>query len=98
MLVRKKNTQDIYALKSLRKAQLIKRNQVKHTQAERNIIQNVSSPFLTTLSFAFQTVDKLYMVMEYMPGGELFYWLKKQSKFSLGRSKLYMMEMLLGLE
>ena len=98
MLVRKKDNAQIYALKTLRKEQLLKRNQIQHTQAERNIIQNVSSPFLASLAFAFQNENKLYMVMEYCPGGELFYWLKKQSKFSVKRTKLYAMEILLGLE
>jgi serine/threonine protein kinase len=47
-----------------------------HTQTERNILQNIQHPFLVNLKFAFQTSDKLYMVLEYMGGGELFHWLK----------------------
>lgn len=66
----------LYALKSLRKTELIKRGQLLHTKTERMVLQNIQCPFLVPLVFAFQTVDKLYMVLPYMAGGELFTWLK----------------------
>ena len=97
MLVRKKDTHKIYAMKTLRKAQLLKRNQIAHTATERNILQNLNHPFLCELQFAFQSKDKLYMVLEFMPGGELFFWLKQQRRFSANRCKLYAAEILLGL-
>ena len=70
MLCKKKdeNPSKLYAIKTLRKEALIKRGQLAHTSTERYILQNISNPFLTHLKFAFQTVDKLYMVLEYMPG------------------------------
>lgn len=98
MLVRKKDTKEIYAMKTLRKAALIKRNQIEHTATERQIVQKIDHPFLTKLHFAFQTTDKLYMVLNYMGGGELFFWLKKDRRFSLKRSQLYCAEILLGLK
>jgi serum/glucocorticoid-regulated kinase 2 len=98
MLVRKKDTKDIFAMKTLRKAALIKRNQIEHTATERQIVQKIDHPFLTKLHFAFQTTDKLYMVLNYMGGGELFFWLKKDRRFSLVRSRLYAAEILLGLK
>ena len=54
MMVRKKDSKKIYAMKTLRKAALIKRNQLGHTKTERNILQTIKHPFLTTLSYAFQ--------------------------------------------
>jgi len=65
MLCRKKDegpTGTLYAMKTLRKQALVKRNQLLHTQTERNILQNIQHPFLVNLKFAFQTGDKLYMV------------------------------------
>jgi len=98
MLVRKKDTQKMYAMKTLHKSALIKRNQLIHTQTERRIIQGIKNPFLTNLEFAFQTNEKLYMVMDYMGGGELFFWLKKHRRFSQNRARLYTAEILLGLK
>mmetsp|Transcript_26841 Transcript_26841/g.31658 ORF Transcript_26841/g.31658 Transcript_26841/m.31658 type:complete len:392 (+) Transcript_26841:19-1194(+) len=101
MLCRKKDEGPegpLYAMKTLRKQALVKRNQLLHTQTERNILQNIQHPFLVNLRFAFQTGDKLYMVLEYMGGGELFHWLKQHRKFSEARGKLYAAEICLALE
>lgn len=94
MLVKKKNDPEntLYALKTLRKAALIKRNQLAHTSTERKILQDIQCPFLVHLVYAFQTADKLYMVLDYMGGGELFFWLKKDRRFSEARCKLYSAE------
>lgn len=94
MLVKKKDdsSQTLYALKTLRKAALVKRNQLQHTSTERTILQTIDNPFLVHLAYAFQTPDKLYMVIDYMAGGELFFWLKKDRKFSESRCKLYVAE------
>ena len=93
MLVKRKGQDELMAMKTLRKAALVKRNQLAHTKTERNILQNIRHPFLMRLHYAFQTKDKLYMVIEYMAGGELFHWLKAHKKFSEPRSKLYAAEM-----
>ncbi|KAF0685748.1 Aste57867_22356 [Aphanomyces stellatus] len=98
MMVRKKDNQKIYAMKTLRKAALIKRNQLLHTKTERNILQQIKHPFLTTLSYAFQTPEKLYLVMDYCPGGELFFWLKKDRRFSQNKARLFAAEILLALQ
>lgn len=98
MLVRKKGEDTLYALKTLRKAALIKRNQLAHTATERYILQTIHNPFLVHLVYAFQTPEKLYMVLDYMGGGELFFWLKKDRRFSESRCKLYAAEMTCGLD
>jgi hypothetical protein len=64
-LVRKRSGGDagaVYALKSLRKEVLLRRNQIEHTKTERAILQSVSHPFIVALRYAFQTQDKLYLV------------------------------------
>ena len=100
MLCRKKDEGPegmLYAMKTLRKKELIKRNQLGHTRTERRILQEIRHPFLVHIIYAFQTSDKLYMVLEYMPGGELFHWLKKKRKFSEEGTRLYAAEMGLAL-
>jgi len=57
-------TQTLMAMKTLRKAALIKRNQLAHTATERHVLQHLDHPFLVKLMYAFQTQDKLYMVLE----------------------------------
>mmetsp|Transcript_8208 Transcript_8208/g.24166 ORF Transcript_8208/g.24166 Transcript_8208/m.24166 type:complete len:328 (-) Transcript_8208:468-1451(-) len=91
MLVRSKDDA-LYAMKMLRKENVIKRNQVEHTKTERAVLEAVSHPFIVTLHYAFQTPKKLYMVMEYCPGGELFFHLSRAGRFSEGRTRFYVAE------
>ena len=77
MQVRKKDDGKVYAMKVLRKEAIIQRKQVAHTKAEKTILQKIQHPFIVRLYFAFQTKDKLYMILDYINGGELFYHLKK---------------------
>ena len=97
MLVRKKGTTDIYAMKVLKKEAVIRRNQVTHTKTETHILKQIRHPFLTRMHFAFQSEGKLYMVLNYLPGGELFYRLKREGRFSVERVRLYAAEIGLGL-
>jgi serum/glucocorticoid-regulated kinase 2 len=100
MLVRKKSEGAkgaTYAMKTLRKKELLKRKQIGHTQTERKILQDIDHPFLVGLKFAFQTEDKLYMVLEFMGGGELFHWLRIKKRFTENQSKLYAAEITLAL-
>lgn len=75
-LVKKKDSGKLYAMKVLQKSELKKRNQVEHTNTERRILSKYTHPFLVKLYYSFQTQDKLYMCLEYVDGGELFYHLK----------------------
>merc|ERR1719510_257655 len=88
----------VYAMKMLRKENVIKRHQVEHTKTERNVLEAVSHPFIVTLHYAFQTPKKLYFVLEYCPCGELFYHLSRASRFSEGRGRFYASEILLAIE
>merc|ERR1719510_916927 len=88
----------VYAMKMLRKENVIKRNQVEHTKTERNVLEAVSHPFIVTLHYAFQTPKKLYFVLEYCPGGELFFHLSRAGRFTEGRAKFYICELLLAIQ
>lgn len=90
--VRKKDTGKIYAMKVLRKEAIIARKQVAHTKAEKSILSKIQHPFIVTLNYAFQTEEKLYMVLDFINGGELFFHLKREGKFSEARVRLYAAE------
>lgn len=79
----------VYAMKVLSKAMVAKRNLVIKTQAEREILGAIDSPFIVTLYFAFQTSAKLYFIMDFMNGGELFTHLRKDKKFTEHRACFY---------
>jgi serine/threonine protein kinase len=96
--VRKKDTNRIYAMKMLNKKDIIQRQEVAHTMSERNILTNTNFPFLVGLKFSFQTADKLYLVLDFMNGGELFYHLQQAQYFGETRAKFYASEILLALE
>jgi len=71
-LARYKAQDTLYAVKVLDKSQIIRKNEVQHIMAERNVlIHNVSHPFLVGLHYSFQTTDKLYFVLDYVNGGEV---------------------------
>ncbi|KAG5722249.1 Serine/threonine-protein kinase gad8 [Termitomyces sp. T112] len=99
MQVRKKDTQRIYALKTIRKAHIAQRpGEITHILAERTVLALVNNPFIVPLKFSFQTPDKLYLVMSFVNGGELFYHLQREGKFDQDRSRFYAAELLCALE
>jgi len=96
--VRKKDTGKIYAMKVLKKDQVIKRKQFEHTMAERRILEEIDHPFIVSLRFAFQTSSKLYMIFDFFNGGELFHYLSQGGRFGEERARLYAAEITLALE
>ena len=76
-LVQSKHNQRYYAIKVLKKAQIVKMKQIEHTNDERKMLQRVKHPFLITLWGTFQDSKNLYMVMDFIEGGELFSLLRK---------------------
>ena len=93
-LVQSKHNQRFYAIKVLKKAQVLKMKQVEHTNDERKMLARVKHPFLITLWGTFTDSRNLYMVMDFVEGGELFSLLRKSqvsalvAPLSLLRSKL----------
>ncbi len=72
----------MYAMKILNKKHIIEENQLEHTMAEKIILSYINHPFLVSLKYAFQTDDKIYFIMEFMKGGELFQHLKRVKRFT----------------
>jgi len=97
MQVKYKKNGQIYAMKILRKKQIVARRQIDHTKSERKILQALQHPFLMKLRFAFQTDSKLYFVLDYYRGGELFFHLKKRRKFTESEVRIFIAEVALAL-
>jgi serine/threonine protein kinase len=87
----------MFALKVLKKDNIIKRNQVEHTKTERNVLGYVKHPFIVGMNMAFQSKDKLYFVLDYCAGGELFFHLGKLGKFPEQRARFYAAEIILAI-
>ena len=98
MMVKFKKTDKIYAMKAIRKAHVVKNNKVRHTLAERNIMQKITHPFVMKLHYAFQNNGKLYMIMDYLNGGDIFYHLSISRRFNEERARFYTAEVLMALE
>ncbi|KAF1987121.1 kinase-like protein [Aulographum hederae CBS 113979] len=99
--VQKKDTKRIYAMKVLSKKVIVQKKEVAHTLGERNILVRTAmadSPFIVALKFSFQTPDELFLVTDYMSGGELFWHLQKEGRFQEHRAKFYIAELILALQ
>jgi protein kinase A len=97
-LVQSKHNQRFYAVKVLKKAQVVKMKQVEHTNDERRMLQRCKHPFLITLWGTFQDSKNLYMVMDFIEGGELFSLLRKSQRFPNPVAKFYAAEVTLALD
>ncbi|RYP77984.1 hypothetical protein DL771_000843 [Monosporascus sp. 5C6A] len=97
-LVQSRHNQRFYAVKVLKKAQVVKMKQVEHTNDERKMLGEVKHPFLITLWGTFQDARNLYMVMDFVEGGELFSLLRKSGRFPNPVAKFYAAEVTLALE
>ncbi|CAK7207358.1 cAMP-dependent protein kinase catalytic subunit [Sporothrix eucalyptigena] len=97
-LVQSRHNQRFYAVKVLKKAQVVRMKQVEHTNDERRMLAEVKNPFLITLWGTFQDARSLYMVMDFVEGGELFSLLRKSARFPNPVAKFYAAEVTLALE
>ena len=86
-------------MKVLKKASIVRNSKdTAHTKAERNILEEVKHPFIVDLHYAFQTGGKLYLVLEYLSGGELFMHLEREGIFLEETAAFYSAEIILALE
>ncbi|XP_007901699.1 serine/threonine-protein kinase Sgk1-A isoform X1 [Callorhinchus milii] len=93
LLAKRKHDDEFYAVKVLQKKAILKKKEEKHIMSERNVLlKNVKHPFLVGLHYSFQTADKLYFVLDYINGGELFYHLQRERCFLEPRARFYAAE------
>lgn len=88
-LVESNSTGKTYAMKELRKDILIDTDQIQNTKIEKEIMKNANHPFLVNLEFVFQTSGKIFFVMKFMRGGELYTILTREKRFPEARCKFY---------
>lgn len=98
VLVQKKASRKLYAMKILDKANVVKRKQVDHTNTERVVLGTIDYPFIVRLHYAFQNSRKLYFVLDFCGGGELFFHLSRMKKFSEHITRFYCSEIALALD
>ncbi|KAF5370604.1 hypothetical protein D9758_001887 [Tetrapyrgos nigripes] len=104
-LVREKQTGQLYAMKQLRKTDMLRKGQEGHVRAERDILKSaslVTSPggaeWIVRLFYSFQDRDNLYLVLEYMGGGDLLNLLIERDVFEEDFTRFYVAEMILAIE
>lgn len=98
LLVKKKGSEKLYAMKVIKKKHIRKNKQVEHTWNERKILEKINHPFIVKMRYAFQNERKLFFVLDYCPGGELFFYINNIKRFREDSTKFYASNILLALE
>ncbi|KZT03923.1 cAMP dependent protein kinase [Laetiporus sulphureus 93-53] len=96
-LVRSKHNLRFYAIKVMNKDKIVRMKQISHTKNEQAMLQAVQHPFIISLWGTFQDTANLYMVMDFVPGGELFTLLRRSNRFPDPVAKFYAAEVALAL-
>lgn len=96
-LVRKKDDKKVYAMKVMNKSEMLKKNQVEHIKAERDILALVDSDWVVKLHYSFQDPQRLYLVMEYLQGGDLMNILMKYDILTEDQTRFYMAELAMAI-
>ncbi|KAK6461404.1 Serine/threonine-protein kinase CBK1 [Scheffersomyces coipomensis] len=97
-LVQKKDTGKIYAMKTLLKSEMYKKDQLAHVKAERDVLAGSDSPWVVSLYYSFQDTQYLYLIMEFLPGGDLMTMLIRWQIFTEDITRFYMAECVLAIE
>lgn len=97
-LVQKKDTGKIYAMKTLLKSEMYKKDQLAHVKAERDVLAGSDSPWVVSLYYSFQDAQYLYLIMEFLPGGDLMTMLIRWQLFTEDVTRFYMAECILAIE
>jgi serine/threonine protein kinase len=97
-LCRKKVTKDLYAIKVLKKVDMVRKNMVSQVMAERKVLSLSRNPFVVRLYYAFQSKEFLYLVMEYLNGGDLSSLISSFGCFDDEMCRVYSAEVILALE
>lgn len=97
-LAKKRTTGDLFAIKVLRKADMIRKNAVESILAERDILITVRNPFVVRFFYSFTSRENLYLVMEYLNGGDLYSLLRNLGCLDEDVARVYLAEVVLALE
>ncbi|CAN6331629.1 unnamed protein product [Urochloa humidicola] len=97
-LCREKSSGNIYAMKKLKKSEMLVRGQVEHVRAERNLLAEVGSHCIVKLYYSFQDAEYLYLIMEYLPGGDMMNLLIREDTLKEDVARFYIAETVLAIE
>ncbi|KAL0561524.1 hypothetical protein IC582_001954 [Cucumis melo] len=95
---REKTTGQVYAMKKLKKSEMLRRGQVEHVRAERNLLAEVDSNCIVKLYCSFQDDEFLYLIMEYLPGGDMMTLLMRKDTLTEDEARFYVGEIVLAIE
>ncbi|KAJ6251048.1 camp-dependent protein kinase catalytic subunit prkx [Anaeramoeba flamelloides] len=98
--VKHKKSNKIFGMKVLNKGEIYRRKQVEHTRTEQLVLSTISHPFIVTLHYSFQNEKNLFLVLDYVKGGELFFHLKRagRGRFPEYLAMFYIAEIILAIE
>ncbi|KAJ1960917.1 hypothetical protein IWQ62_004049 [Dispira parvispora] len=100
-LARDKTTDELVAIKSISKEKVLRQNEIGHILGERDILTEIADsnhPYLMKLRYSFQNEGQLFLVLDYLPGGDIATQLARYFRFSEDRVRFYAAEIILGLE
>ncbi|KAK7336882.1 hypothetical protein VNO77_17433 [Canavalia gladiata] len=95
---REKTTDHVYAMKKLKKSEMLRRGQVEHVRAERNLLAEVDSNCIVKLYCSFQDEEYLYLIMEYLPGGDMMTLLMRKDTLTEDEARFYVGQTVLAIE
>ncbi|KAG4396341.1 hypothetical protein AAZX31_19G151900 [Glycine max] len=95
---REKTTDHVYAMKKLKKSEMLRRGQVEHVRAERNLLAEVDNNCIVKLYCSFQDDEYLYLIMEYLPGGDMMTLLMRKDILTEDETRFYVGETVLAIE
>ncbi|KAL7124112.1 hypothetical protein ABFS83_14G026700 [Erythranthe nasuta] len=97
-ICKEKSTGHVYAMKKLKKSEMLRRGQVEHVKAERNLLAEVDSNCIVKLYCSFQDEEYLYLIMEYLPGGDMMTLLMRKDTLTEDEGRFYVGETVLAIE
>lgn len=97
-LVQKKDTGHIYAMKILRKADMLEKEQVAHVRAERDVLVEADHMWVVKMYYSFQDAINLYLIMEFLPGGDMMTLLMKKDTLTEEQTQFYIAESVLAID
>nr|CCD13451.1 unnamed protein product [Trypanosoma congolense IL3000] len=97
-LAKLKDTSEYYAIKCLKKREVLKTKQVQHLSQEKQILMELSHPFIVNMMCSFQDENRVYFVLEFVVGGEVFTHLRSYGRFPNDVAKFYHAELVLVFE
>ena len=92
------DTGEVVAVKRMKKAEMINKNQVNHIKAEREVLVKAKNQWIVDLKYSFQDDKYLYLVMDFLPGGDLMTLLMREDILSEESSRFYIAETILAIE